>query len=60
MKVLQYHILFQILILENHLLNPKLLEPFVPFSKDSDGGINSLFYCGTNCGEGDIVILWIY
>ena len=32
------------------------LDPFVPFSKDSDGGINSLFYCGTNCGEGDIVI----
>ena len=38
------------------LTDPKLLEPFVPFSKDSDGGINSLFYCGTNCGEGDIVI----
>ena len=34
----------------------KLLEPFVPFSKDSDGGINSLFYCGTDDGEGDIVI----
>ena len=38
------------------LTDPKLLEPFVPFSKDSEGGINSLFYCGTDNGEGDIVI----
>ena len=38
------------------LTDPISLDPFVPFSKDSDGGINSLFYCGTNCGEGDIVI----
>ena len=31
------------------------VSPFVPFSKDSEGGINSLFYCGKN-GKGDIVI----
>ena len=33
----------------------KEVKPFVPFSKDSEGGINSLFYCGKN-GKGDIVI----
>ena len=38
------------------ITDPKLLDPFVPFSRDSDGGINSLFYCGTDNGEGDIVI----
>ena len=34
-------------------------EPFIPFSKDSQGGINSLFYNGTDnkgSGEGDIFI----
>ena len=36
------------------------ITPFIPFSKDSEGGINSLFYCGLDIGdgkgEGDIVI----
>ena len=36
------------------------LEPFIPFSKDSDGGINSMFYNGIDngngLGEGDIFI----
>ena len=36
------------------------LEPFIPFCKDSEGGINSLFYNGTyygnGTGEGDIFI----
>ena len=36
------------------------IEPFIPFTRDSDGGINSLFYNGSdegNCeGEGDIFI----
>ena len=31
------------------------VSPFIPFSMDSEGGINSLFYCGKN-GKGDIVI----
>jgi hypothetical protein len=34
-------------------------EPFIPFSKDSQGGINSMFYNGTDnkgSGEGDIFI----
>ena len=35
--------------------NENEVEPFIPFSKDSEGGINSLFYCGKN-GKGDIVI----
>ena len=36
--------------------DPKLLETFVPFSKDSGGEINSLFYYRTDNWEGDIVI----
>ena len=36
------------------------LEPFIPFSRDSDGGINSMFYIGKDkgngLGEGDIFI----
>ena len=37
------------------------ISPFIPFSKDSDGGINSLFYNGNDArgdgtGEGDIFI----
>ena len=36
------------------------IRPFIPFSKDSDGGINSLFYNGQDrgdgSGEGDIFI----
>ena len=36
------------------------LEPFIPFSRDSDGGINSMFYNGKDkgngLGEGDIFI----
>ena len=32
----------------------KLLLPFVPFSRDSDGGINSIFYAGED-GYGDLV-----
>ena len=35
--------------------NPELLKPFVPFSRDSDGGYNSLFY-GSNNEKGDIII----
>ena len=34
---------------------PKLLLPFVPFSRDSDGGINSIFYAGDD-GYGDLVL----
>ncbi len=36
------------------------IDPFIPFSRDSDGGINSLFYNGVDrgdgTGEGDIFI----
>ena len=36
------------------------ISPFIPFSKDSEGGINSLFYSGSDDsndeGEGDIFI----
>ena len=36
------------------------IDPFIPFSRDSDGGINSLFYNGLDNrdgqGEGDIFI----
>ena len=32
------------------------IEPFIPFARDSEGDINSLFYCGLEDGEGDIVI----
>ena len=35
--------------------DPEKLKPFVPFSRDSDGGYNSLFY-GSNDKHGDIVI----
>ena len=37
------------------ITDPKLLEPFIPFSKDSDGGFNSVFYC-SNDDKGDIVV----
>ena len=37
------------------ITDPKLLEPFVPFSKDSDGGFNSVFY-SSNDDKGDIVV----
>lgn len=40
------------------------INPFIPFSRDSDGGINSLFYNeqdkGDGTGEGDIFIDWGY
>ena len=39
----------------NMITDPKLLYPFVPFSKDSDGGFNSAFYL-SNGDEGDIVV----
>ena len=39
----------------NMITDPKKLWPFVPFSKDSDGGFNSAFY-SSNGDEGDIVI----
>jgi len=37
------------------ITEPKLLFPFVPFSKDSDGGFNSVFY-SSNDDKGDIVV----
>ena len=37
------------------ITDPKRLLPFIPLSKDSDGGFNSLFYC-SNGNEGDIII----
>ena len=37
------------------ITDPKALEPWVPFSKESDGGFNALFY-GSNDEKGDIVI----
>ena len=37
------------------ITDPKKLWPFVPFSKDSEGGFNSLFY-SSNDEKGDIVI----
>ena len=37
------------------ITNPNKLVPFIPLSKDSDGGFNSLFYC-SNGDEGDIII----
>jgi hypothetical protein len=37
------------------ITDPKLLAPFVPFSKDSDGGFNSVFY-SSNDDKGDIVV----
>ena len=37
------------------ITDPKLLLPFVPFSKDSDGGFNSVFY-SSNDDKGDIVV----
>ena len=37
------------------ITDPEKLQPFVPFSKDSDGGFNSVFY-SSNDDKGDIVI----
>ena len=37
------------------ITDPKKLEPFVPCSKDSDGGFNSVFY-SSNDDKGDIVV----
>ena len=37
------------------ITDPKKLEPFIPFSKDSDGGFNSAFYVSDN-ERGDICI----
>ncbi len=37
------------------ITDPNKLVPFIPLSKDSDGGFNALFYC-SNDKEGDIVI----
>ena len=37
--------------------NAKETEPFIPFAKDSDGGVTILFYCAENkYGTGDIVL----
>ena len=35
---------------------PEKIKPFIPFSIDNEGGINSLFYCADEEGHGDIVI----
>ena len=40
------------------ITDPNKLVPFIPLSKDSDGGFNALFYC-SNKKEGDIVIVLI-
>ena len=37
------------------ITDPKKLDPFIPFSKDSDGGFNSVFY-SSNDNKGDIVV----
>lgn len=37
------------------IADPEKLKPFIPFSKDSDGGFNSLFY-SSNDDKGDIII----
>ena len=37
------------------ITEPNLLEPFIPFSKDSDGGYNSAFYSSKD-DKGDIFI----
>ena len=37
------------------ITDPNDLAPFVPFSKDSDGGFNSVFY-SSNDDKGDIVV----
>lgn len=37
------------------ITDPKLLQPFVPFSKNLDGGFNSVFY-SSNDDKGDIVV----
>ena len=37
------------------ITDPKLLKPFFPFSKDSDGGFNSALFCSTD-DKGDIII----
>ncbi len=37
------------------ITDPNKLLPFIPLSKDSDGGYNSIFYC-SNGDEGDIII----
>jgi PAX-interacting protein 1 len=37
------------------ITNQDLLKPFIPFSKDSDGGFNFAFY-SSNENEGDIII----
>jgi hypothetical protein len=37
------------------ITNQNLLKPFIPFSKDSDGGFNSAFY-SSNDNKGDIII----
>jgi len=35
----------------------KQMEPFIPFAKDSDGGITILYYCAENkYGTGDIIL----
>ena len=37
--------------------NVKNMEPFVPFAKDSDGGITIMYYCADNkAGTGDIIL----
>ena len=37
------------------IIDPNLWKLFIPFSKDSDGGFNSVFY-SSNDNEGDIVV----
>ena len=41
------------------ITDTKILQPFVPFSKDSDGGLNSVFYSSID-NKGDIVIDYSY
>ena len=33
-----------------------ILKPFIPFSRDSEGGVSSMFYCADSSGNGDIFI----
>ena len=35
--------------------NYKIFKPFIPFARDSEGGITSFFKLASNKGEGDLI-----
>ena len=37
-------------------VKPNDIKPFIPFARDTEGGITSLFYLANDSGQGDLIL----